>query len=77
MNVGPTTKTQRQRAAFRRFLTTDKERQMWREFLESDDAEVRFKAFTLWNAYTYGKPIQPTEVSGENGGAIKIEFVGL
>jgi len=50
---------------------------MWRDFLESPDPEIRFKAFQMWNQYTYGKPIQPQEVTGKDGTPVKIEFIGL
>ena len=62
---------------FRRFLSSEKEREMWRDFLESPDPEIRFKAFQMWNQYTYGKPIQPQEVTGKDGTPVKIEFIGL
>jgi hypothetical protein len=75
MPQGVTQTTKNQRAMFRRFLSAEKEREMWREFMESPDQKIRLEAFKMWNAYTYGKPLQPTEVSGADGGPVKIEFV--
>lgn len=75
MSKGVHDKTQKQRQMFRRFLSADQERDLWKRHLFSESDEVSHKAFALWNAYTYGKPLQPTEVSGSDGGPVKIEFV--
>ena len=63
---------------FRRFLSATEERQLWKRHLESPDDSVSQKAFALWLAYTYGKPLQPVEATGADGGAIKIvvEHIG-
>ena len=57
---------------FRRFLTSKQERDLWNRHLNSEDDGVSQKAFALWLAYTYGKPLQPTEVTGADGGPLKV-----
>ena len=71
MSKGLNNKTHNQRAMFRRFLTTIEERQLWNRHLFSEDDSVSQKAFQLWLAYTYGKPLQPIEATGD-GALIRI-----
>ena len=78
MSKGLNNKTHNQRAMFRRFLTTVEERQLWNRHLFSEDDSVSQKAFQLWLAYTYGKPLQPIEATGD-GALIRImvDHIGL
>ena len=71
-------KTQLQRQMFRRLVTTQQERELWHRHLNSEDDSVSQKQFALWLAYTYGKPLQPVETTGDGGALVKIlvEHIG-
>jgi hypothetical protein len=43
--------------------------------LQSRSPRERIDAATLLLAYAYGKPVQPTELTGEEGGAITFRVV--
>jgi hypothetical protein len=71
MSKGVTLHTSKQRSMFRRLLTAQRERDLWNRHLDSEDDSVSQRAFQLWLAYTYGKPLQPIEATGD-GALIRI-----
>ena len=79
MPQGLTIQKQKERGMFRRLLTAQRERELWNRHLDSEDDSVSQKAFALWLAYTYGKPLQPLEASGTISGTIytiRVEYIG-
>ena len=78
MSKGVTLHTSKQRSMFRRLLTAQRERDLWNRHLDSEDDSVSQRAFQLWLAYTYGKPLQPIEATGD-GALIRImvDHIGL
>ena len=71
MPQGLTIQKQKERGMFRRLLTAQRERDLWNRHLDSEDDSVSQRAFQLWLAYTYGKPLQPIEATGD-GALIRI-----
>lgn len=51
-------------------LSEQQEKNQWLRFLNSDDEDIRLKAFLAWNDRAFGKPTQAMEVTGESGGPI-------
>jgi hypothetical protein len=56
---------------FHRVLTDERESELWKFFLDHGDPEIKFKAFRLSLEYKRGKPVQPMEHTGADGGPVE------
>ena len=65
--------TAKHKELLRGVISVEQEKAFWNKFLNNSNDLIAKDAFQLWNAYHYGKPLQP--VAGDSdGGPIHISF---